>query len=135
VSVPDPKGDRPRLLRRSRDDRVIGGVCGGLGRYLGVDPVLMRIAFVILAFAGGGGILIYVLAWVLIPVERPGEDLGAGRPEGADSTRLVVGGALIAVGTILLLNLSLPRLGKFFWPLALIVVGVAVVIQAASSRR
>jgi len=62
-------------LRRTRDDRVIGGVCGGLGRYLGVDPVLMRIAFVILAFAGGGGILVYLIAWVLIPAERPGEDL------------------------------------------------------------
>jgi phage shock protein C len=61
-------------LRRTRDDRVIGGVCGGLGRYLGIDPVLMRIAFVILAFAGGGGILVYLVAWVLIPVERPGED-------------------------------------------------------------
>jgi phage shock protein C len=122
-------------LRRTRDDRVIGGVCGGLGRYLGIDPVLMRIAFVILAFAGGGGILVYLVAWVLIPVERPGEDLGTARPEGADTTRLIVGGALIAVGTILLLNLSLPALGRYFWPLALIAVGVAVVIQASSSRR
>jgi phage shock protein C len=122
-------------LRRTRDDRVIGGVCGGLGRYLGIDPVLMRIAFVILAFAGGGGILVYLVAWVLIPVEHPGEDLGTARPEGADTTRLIVGGALIAVGTILLLNLSLPALGRYFWPLALIAVGVAVIIQASSSRR
>ena len=81
-------------MRRTRDDRVIGGVCGGLGRYLGVDPVLMRIAFVILAFAGGGGILVYLVAWVLIPVERPGEDLGTAWPAGADTTRLLVGGAL-----------------------------------------
>jgi phage shock protein C len=81
VSVPGSDGERPRLLRRTRDDRVIGGVCGGLGRYLGIDPVLMRIAFVILAFAGGGGILVYLVAWVLIPVERPGEDLGTARPE------------------------------------------------------
>ena len=135
MSVPGSDGERPRLLRRTRDDRVIGGICGGLGRYLGVDPVLMRIAFVILAFAGGGGILVYLVAWVLIPVERPGEDLGTGRPEGADTTRLIVGGALIAVGTILLLNLSLPALGRYLWPLALIAVGVAVVIQASSSRR
>ena len=135
MSVPGSEGERPRLLRRSRDDRVIGGVCGGLGRYLGVDPVLMRIAFVILAFAGGGGILVYLVAWVLIPVERPGEDLGTTRPEGTDTTRLIVGGALIAVGTILLLNLSLPALGRYFWPLALIAVGVAVVIQASTSRR
>jgi hypothetical protein len=69
------------------------------------------------------------------PVERPGEDLGTARPEGADTTRLIVGGALVAVGTILLLNLSVPALGRYFWPLALIAVGVAVVIQASSSRR
>lgn len=122
-------------MRRSRDDRVIGGVCGGLGRYLGVDPVLLRIALVILAIAGGGGILIYLVAWVLIPVEREGEDLGEARPAQADATRLIVGGLLIAFGTILLLNLSLPRLGRFFWPLALIAIGVAVVIQASASPR
>jgi phage shock protein C len=51
--------DRPatRLLRRSRDDRVIAGVCGGLGRYLQVDPVLLRIALVILTVSGGLGVL------------------------------------------------------------------------------
>lgn len=135
MSDPSPNGDRPRPLRRSRDDRVIGGVCGGLGRYLGVDPVLLRIALVILAIAGGGGILIYGVAWVLIPAERDGEDLGAARPGSADATRLIVGGLLIAVGTILLLNLSLPRVGRYVWPLALIAVGVAVVIQASASRR
>jgi hypothetical protein len=78
--------------------------------------------------------LIYLVAWVLIPREREGEDLGSARPEGADTTRLLVGGALIAIGTILLLNLSVPWLGKYFWPLALIAVGVAVVIQASSRR-
>lgn len=135
MSDPGPSADRPRPLRRSRDDRVIGGVCGGLGRYLGVDPVLLRIAFVILAIAGGGGIVVYLVAWALIPAERDGEDLGSARPAQADATRLIVGGVLIAVGTILLLNLSLPRLGRYFWPLALIAVGVAVVIQASASRR
>jgi phage shock protein C len=130
-----PTGPEPRVLRRSRDERVIGGVCGGLGRYLGIDPVLLRIAFVILAIAGGGGILLYIVSWILIPEQREGEDLGTARPSSIDTTRLIVGGALIAVGTILLLNLSLPRLGKYFWPLALIAVGVAVVIQASATRR
>jgi len=135
VSDPGSDTERPRLLRRSRDDRVIGGVCGGLGRYLGVDPVLLWIAMVILAIAGGGGILIYLVAWVLIPAERDGEDLGSARPVEADATRLIVGGLLIAIGTILLLNLSLPQLGRYFWPLALIAIGVAVVVQASASRR
>ena len=114
---------------------MIGGVCGGLGRYLGIDPVLLRIAFVILAIAGGGGILVYVVAWILITEQREGEDIGTERPSSIDTTRLIVGGALIAVGTILLLNLSIPRFGKYFWPLALIAVGVAVVIQASADRR
>ena len=135
MSQDQPTGPEPRVLRRSRDERVIGGVCGGLGRYLGIDPVLLRIAFVILAIAGGGGILLYIVSWILIPEQREGEDLGTARPSSIDSTRLIVGGALIAIGTILLLNLSLPRLGKYFWPLALIAVGVAVVIQASADRR
>lgn len=75
------------------------------------------------------------MAWVLIPAERDGEDLGSTRPAEADATRLIVGGLLIAIGTILLLNLSLPRLGRYFWPLALIAIGVAVVVQATASRR
>jgi phage shock protein C len=135
VSTPEAEAREPRLLRRSPDDKVIAGVCGGLGRYLGVDPVLLRIAFVILAVAGGGGILIYVVAWILIPEEREGENLGTVKPAGQEVTRLIAGGTLIAIGTILLLNLSLPRVGKYFWPLALIAIGVAVVIQASASRR
>ena len=135
MSTPEAEAQEPRLLRRSRHDKVIAGVCGGLGRYLGVDPVLLRIAFVVLAVAGGGGILIYVVAWILILEEREGETLGTVKPAGQEVTRLIVGGALIAIGTILLLNLSLPRFGKYFWPLALIAIGVAVVIQASASRR
>jgi phage shock protein C len=137
--VPEPDApipeESPRVLRRSRGDRVLAGVCGGLGRYLGVDPVLLRIAFVVLAIAGGGGFLLYVVSWILIPEERKGETLGTERPSSVDTTRLIVGGTLVAVGTILLLNLSFPRLGRFFWPLALIAVGVAVVIQTSTTRR
>jgi phage shock protein C len=122
-------------LRRSKEDRVIAGVCAGLGRYLGIDPVLLRIAFVVLAIAGGGGILLYVVSWILIPEQGENENLGTVRPSNVDSTRLVVGGALIAIGTILLLNLSIPALGRYFWPLAVIAAGVAIVIQASASRR
>lgn len=130
-----PETERPRVLRRGRDDRVIAGVCSGLGRYFGIDPVLLRIAFVVLAIAGGGGILLYVVCWILIPEEGENENLGTVRPSNVDSTRLVVGGALIAIGTILLLNLSIPALGRYFWPLAVIAAGVAIVIQASASRR
>jgi len=124
----------PRLLRRSRTNKVIAGVCGGVGRYLGVDPVLIRIAFVVLAIAGGGGFLLYIVAWILMPEEGPGEDLGETQPSSGESARLIVGATLIALGVILLLGLSLPRIGKYLWPLALIAVGVAVIVQTSSRR-
>ena len=133
-STPGPI-EQPRVLRRSPDDRVIAGVCSGLGRHLGLDPILLRIAFVILAFAGGGGLLLYVVAWILIPEAHEGEVLGTERPSSIDATRLIVGGTLIVLGTILLLNLSIPRIGRYFWPLALIAIGVAVVVQSSMSRR
>ncbi len=123
-----------RVLRRSRTDRLIAGVCGGVGRYLGVDPVLIRVAFVVLAIAGGSGVLLYILGWILIPEEKEGEELGEAPPSSADTARLVFGAALIGVGVILLLGLSIPRIGKYLWPLALIAVGVAVIVQATSKR-
>ena len=97
--------------------------------------MLLRIAFVVLAVAGGGSVLLYVVAWILIPEAQPGESLGTATPSNVDTTRLIVGGALIAIGTILLLDLSMPRIGRYLWPLALIVIGVAVILQSSMSRR
>lgn len=57
----------PRVLRRSRTDRVISGVSGGLGEYFEVDPVIFRVLFAVLSFFGGIGLLAYGLAWLLIP--------------------------------------------------------------------
>jgi phage shock protein PspC (stress-responsive transcriptional regulator) len=57
----------PRRLYRSRDDRMIGGVCGGLAEYFGIDPVIVRIIAVALVFAGGAGVLAYLAAWLLVP--------------------------------------------------------------------
>jgi phage shock protein C len=60
----------PRRLYRSERDRVIAGVCGGLRDYLGIDANLLRVVFVLLAiFAGGSGLLIYVVLWALVPRE------------------------------------------------------------------
>jgi phage shock protein PspC (stress-responsive transcriptional regulator) len=59
----------PRRLTRSRTDRIVGGVCGGLGRYFNVDPILFRIAAVALVFVGGAGVLLYLAALLLVPNE------------------------------------------------------------------
>lgn len=56
-------------LRRSRDDRWIGGVCGGIGRMTGLASWLWRIAFVLLTMCAGGGLLVYLLMWIFVPEE------------------------------------------------------------------
>ncbi|HSK27032.1 MAG TPA: PspC domain-containing protein [Jiangellales bacterium] len=93
--------DDLRSLRRSRSDRVVAGVLGGLGRRLGVDPVILRVVTVVLALFGGAGILLYALGWLLVPEE--GEDLsaldqalGRGRP-GTDRTPAVLLAAFLGI--------------------------------------
>jgi phage shock protein PspC (stress-responsive transcriptional regulator) len=56
-----------KRLRLSAGERMIGGVCGGLGEFLELDPVLFRAAFLVLAVIGGLGILLYLVLWLLIP--------------------------------------------------------------------
>lgn len=57
----------PRLLRRSSTDRVFGGVCGGLGRYWNVDPVVLRVVFGVSLLVGGIGLFLYLAMWWLVP--------------------------------------------------------------------
>jgi phage shock protein C len=71
-----------RLLR-SRTDAMIAGVSGGLARYLGVDPVLIRLVFVVLAVSGPG-IFIYPLLWIVMPLEPAGVAPGPTNPPTGD---------------------------------------------------
>lgn len=59
--------ETPRRLARSRDDRMLGGVCGGLADYTGIDPVIFRVVFAVAAVLGGAGVAAYVIAWLVIP--------------------------------------------------------------------
>jgi phage shock protein PspC (stress-responsive transcriptional regulator) len=67
---PPPARYDIRNLRRSSDDRIIAGVCGGLGRYTGLDPIIFRIVLATLAVFGGIGLLLYALAWLLVPQDN-----------------------------------------------------------------
>jgi len=58
-----------KRLYRKQDDKILAGVCAGLGDYLNIDPTLVRIVFLILVFAGLEGILIYLILWLITPVE------------------------------------------------------------------
>src|SRR3954463_16791638 len=99
----EPTAPQPKRLVRTTDDRVIAGVAGGLGRYLGGDPVLFRSGLIALVFLGGTGLLLYGLAWLLVP------DEASGRAADARSIlrRLGVGAGGVA--------LSLLGFGGGFW--------------------
>ncbi|MCQ8189202.1 PspC domain-containing protein [Streptomyces sp. RCU064] len=90
-------------LRRSRDHKVISGVCGGLGRYCDLDPVIFRVVLSVLSVAGGLGLIVYGFCWLLIPFhgedENEGRRLLSGRVEGPGLTAVLV--ALVGCGLFL----------------------------------
>jgi phage shock protein PspC (stress-responsive transcriptional regulator) len=58
-----------KRLYRTREGRVVAGVCGGIAAYFGIDPTLVRLAFAVFTIFGGAGVLIYLIAWIVIPEE------------------------------------------------------------------
>ncbi|MGH9196592.1 MAG: PspC domain-containing protein, partial [Acidimicrobiia bacterium] len=127
------------VLRRVRKDRVFAGVASGFARYLGVDPVLVRIAWVILTLAGGiEMVLLYIAGAILIPEERPGEITA--RPShysewGMSRLRLLAGVALVVVGGLMLAGELLPVV--FDWRAigagAMIVLGALIIFRSRST--
>jgi phage shock protein PspC (stress-responsive transcriptional regulator) len=107
-------------------------VAGGVGRAFGVDPVLIRVAFVVLTIFGGFGLTLYVLGWLLLPADgdevSPAEAL-LGRGRSATAPVLAVGLAIVALISIM----SMFSWGLPFWPL--VIVGVIVVLVARNKGR
>jgi phage shock protein C len=61
-----------KRLQRSRTERMIAGVCGGVAEYFEVDPTLVRLIWVAITVMAGAGILLYLIMWVVMPLEHPG---------------------------------------------------------------
>ena len=125
-----------RRLTRSRNERVLGGVAGGIAEYLGIDPVLVRIAWVILVLAGFGlGLIVYIVAWIIIPEAEPGEaPARAPRQHGEPgvAAAVIFGVVLIAVGAVALLraiDVRGPSL-QLILVAVLALVGVGLIAQA-----
>ncbi|MCY4664390.1 MAG: PspC domain-containing protein, partial [Acidimicrobiaceae bacterium] len=116
---------------RSRTDRVIAGVCGGIGARLGIDATIVRIAFVALALAWVG-IPLYLLGWVLLPrAATPAATAEAGdtAPAARTAARRATGMALIVLGTVLLvrhLGVALPD--RLIWPALCVAFGLGIVV-------
>lgn len=145
----------PRSLTRDTRRAVLGGVAAGLGEYLAVDPVLVRLGFVLLALVHGLGLLFYLACWLLMPradaLPQAAVGLDAVRDAGARlaggvraaapdpaSAQLAVGSLLVIGGGLLLAHnldwLEWPRWLRFdtLWPLLLVALGLGLILK---SRR
>jgi len=147
-----------KKLYRSRVDRVIAGVCGGLGEYFGIDPVVVRLIFVLLTLGHGFGLLIYIVLAIAIPENPdqkatrtdPGEkmkefaggikeraqaaadEFKSDRPDRGFNVRRLIGFIFIIVGALALANVFFPfglLNWQIVWPLILIAAGALILLQ------
>ncbi|MCP4417708.1 MAG: PspC domain-containing protein [Chloroflexi bacterium] len=130
-------------LTRSETDKMIAGVCSGLAEYLNLDPVWVRLLFVLLLFASGIGAPIYLVLWVIMPREevagQPGnavlqdnlEDLSQTVSEKVDkmSRPGTIGTLLVLFGLYFLLSQLGWLSGAVFWPIVIIGAGIYMLVR------
>jgi phage shock protein PspC (stress-responsive transcriptional regulator) len=120
--------NEPRRLIRPKGDRWLGGVASGLGVYFDLSPTIYRIAFVVLALAGGTGVLLYVVAWLVIPEEGAADSIaGEELRKHRDHPRRLLGLAVLGLAAILALSSAhfWPSPGNFWVAIALGIAAIA----------
>lgn len=142
-----------KKLYRSETERILGGVCGGFGEYFSLDPNLIRLVFSVLAIAGGSGLPLYLILWVILPrksklnlrtedvISENAEEIKAKtksfehevRDWSHDQhSRQVFGIILVAVGLLFLLRnlgyIQFISIGEF-WPMVLVCIGLLVLLR------
>ena len=137
-------------LYRSLSNRMIGGVCGGLGTYVNVDPLFVRLLFILLLFGSDFGFILYLVLWIIIPEEGKafgfaddsfsdkmksmGDDIQQAVTQPHPQAGLIIGAGLIIIGSIIFLdklNLSWLRWMDFdiMWPIVLIIGGIVLLLR------
>ena len=129
--------NKKEKLYRSKKDRIVFGVCGGLADYFDLDPLIVRLVFLALFFGGGSGAIIYILFAILVPSQDQNN------PGIADNIKVLeqdskkvdwsfaFGLILIIIGVTILLS-SLPLFKVIwlnFWPILLMVIGLAIIFK------
>ncbi len=141
-----------KKLYRSCSDKMLGGVAGGLAEYFEVDSVLMRLIFLLLILAGAG-ILVYLLAWIIIPLDPKCESDKSGADEIKETTEKIandvkktldhdksrqgnealvwLGIILVAFGAIAIFNKIVGfSFWAYMWPVLIIVIGIVIVTRS-----
>ena len=145
-------------LCRSKQNKILGGVAGGIGEFFEIDPVIIRIIFVILAAFGGTGVVIYLVLWLLLPdtdgvsvAENFAAEIKKEECADCDSdhksaknkgsieiseSKKIFGALLIVFGLYLLISRILPNLnlGVYLWPSLIILFGLFIVYKSTKSK-
>jgi len=157
--------EKNKRLYRSAKSKVFGGVAGGIAEYFDIDPIIIRLLFVIIAFAGGGGAIVYLILWIALPLEpimpfnmnmgsgEPFSNDNQGEPSSADYNTgasnpfnipvkpenrngLIGGIVLISLGLIFLANRFIPNIDfGDLWPLVLVVLGGVLIATSFAERK
>lgn len=94
-----------KKLNRSNTDKIIWGVCGGLGEYFQIDSVIIRILFVLMLFAGGTGFFLYIVLAIMMPSSLKENDIVEERKEEKSKLKMFLGILLALVGLCIMLNI------------------------------
>lgn len=134
-----------KRLYRSRKFRVLGGVAGGLAEYFNLDPVLMRVIFILLTIFNGIGVLLYIVLWIVVDEEpfetayqykpeenqqftNSAETFTTPLPKKNSSGRIIIGVVLIAIGFLFFADRFIPSFYfEDIFPIVLIAIGLALV--------
>jgi phage shock protein PspC (stress-responsive transcriptional regulator)/signal transduction histidine kinase len=128
-----PLAGLPAGLARDCDDGLVAGVCAGVARWIGVDPLVVRVATVILALANGVGVVAYVVAWVVLPADVADGSVEP-EPEAARERagELALGVGCITFGMLLLVRWSAPFFpDTLVWPAAIAGLGIGLALARA----
>ncbi len=145
----------PKRLYRSRKDKMLGGVAAGLAEYFDIDPTLVRVIFVVSLFAGGAGIIAYIILWIIVPEEpfiwttaqdtkvneenqqtsdedkiKNEQNFNTAYEEHRRKRSSAAGIILIVLGFLFLADNFVPRIHfSDFWPLILVAVGIGLLLN------
>jgi signal transduction histidine kinase/phage shock protein PspC (stress-responsive transcriptional regulator) len=129
-----PLGDRP-LLRRDLDHKIVAGVAAGIARTIGIDPLLVRVAFVVLTIVSGIGIPLYLAGWLLMAPSTGGPSLASRLRARPGSWQVAAGAGFLSLGALLTVReLGLWWSDAIVWPFVLAVSGGALLWRHVGTR-
>lgn len=141
-----------RRLYRNKQNKIVGGVGSGLAEYFDIDPVLVRLLFVLLTFQGGLGVLAYLILWIVVPARKTDAELamaGDGlthaptvtpRPETPPEVKVkratIAGGILICIGVLFLADNLIPAFCfEDLWPVIFVALGAGLLWNSLTEKH